>query len=154
MPRQHATSEAGQSISHVRILPTRAEQGVARGRFSGAEISVTNPAGQILPCVGVAPVAFSPSDLRAAVAEVMGGRSASNARQRHSSARDDRRWFYSDPDRVRGYAGAVVAISGCQIVGAGTAQEAASQARLAGVRSPLLIRVLTPEELAKSQMGL
>ncbi len=76
------------------------------------------------------------------------------AREQRSNAREDYLWFYADSGRVTQYQGMVVAVSNRRVVGSGTAAEAVAGAKLRGVDSPLLIRVLSDKERAANQMGL
>ena len=146
---RNETSERSEDIRRVRIS-SRSEPALPRLRILQSSGSTTRSVrtGFSLALASAPTRRFRLSNLWSNQVE------AAVAKTVRPSAREDYKWFYSDPIRARAFAGRVVAVSGAQIVGSGTANEAANQARLAGVSSPLLIRVLLPEERAKNQAGL
>lgn len=149
---RNETSERSEDIRRVRIL-SRSEPALPRLRILQSSGSTTRSVrtGFSLALASAPTRRFRLSNLWSNQVETL---KAAVAKTVRPSAREDYKWFYSDPIRARAFAGLVVAVSGAQIVGSGTANEAANQARLAGVSSPLLIRVLLPEERAKNQAGL
>jgi len=66
----------------------------------------------------------------------------------------DKSWFFSDPERVRRFAGRVVAVANEQVLGSGTATEAYEAAKRGGEPRPLLIDLTTTTRAAGFRFGL
>ena len=74
--------------------------------------------------------------------------------QRPCDPHDDHAWFYSDPRRVVRFRGHYVCVSNRRVVASGTASHCFTEARAAGIVSPLIVWIPTLEEQEGANLGL